>query len=84
MVSLNVHEAKAQLSKCLDAVAGGETVVLCRRNVPIAELRPIDPLRTEPRPIGLAKEEYGAFDIPDSFFDALDDELQDLFNGGQT
>lgn len=84
MVNLNVHEAKAQLSKWLDVVESGETVILCRRNVPIAELRPLERQATEPRPVGLAAEEYGSFDIPDSFFEPLDDELQDLFDGGPT
>ncbi|MEI6415050.1 MAG: type II toxin-antitoxin system prevent-host-death family antitoxin [Pseudomonadota bacterium] len=34
MISLNINEAKAHLSKYLRAVEAGETLVLCRRNVP--------------------------------------------------
>ncbi|MBI5438635.1 MAG: type II toxin-antitoxin system prevent-host-death family antitoxin [Nitrosomonadales bacterium] len=41
MISLNINKAKAHLSKYLHAVESGETVVLCRRNVPIAEIRPL-------------------------------------------
>ena len=37
MISLNINEAKAHLSKYLHAVETGETVVLCRRNVPVAD-----------------------------------------------
>ena len=43
MISLNINEAKAHLSKYLHAVETGETVVLCRRNVPVAEIRLLPP-----------------------------------------
>ena len=41
MIRLNVHEIKNQLSKYLEMVEAGTTVVICRRNVPVAEIRPI-------------------------------------------
>jgi antitoxin (DNA-binding transcriptional repressor) of toxin-antitoxin stability system len=41
MIKLNIHEVKAQLSKDLEMVEAGNTVVICKRNVPVAELRPI-------------------------------------------
>ena len=37
----NIHEFKAHLSEYTRKVKSGETVILCERNVPIAELRPI-------------------------------------------
>lgn len=40
MIRLNIHEAKTHLSRYLPEIERGETVVLCRRNVPIAEIRP--------------------------------------------
>lgn len=82
MTHLNIHEAKTQLSKWLNAVEAGETIILCRRNVPIAELRPIRQPRKEPRPVGLALKDYGPFEIPDGFFEPLPDELLDAFEGG--
>ncbi len=39
--SANIHEFKAHLSEYTRKVKSGETVILCERNVPIAELRPI-------------------------------------------
>lgn len=36
--SVGVHEAKTQLSKLLDDVAGGEEVVITNRGVPVARL----------------------------------------------
>jgi prevent-host-death family protein len=41
VIRLNVDEAKAHLSRYLKRVEAGETLVLCRRNRPIAEVRPI-------------------------------------------
>ncbi len=54
MLQLNIHEAKTHLSRHLPALEQGETIVLCKRNVPIAEIRPLPKPRTEPRPTGLA------------------------------
>ncbi len=78
MIKLNVHEAKTHLSHYLSRVQEGEKVVLCRRNVPIAELLPLKPTRTVRRPVGLAK---GRFEVPAEFFDPLPDEVLDAFEG---
>lgn len=78
MIQLNVHEAKTHLSRYLAHLEQGETIVICRRNRPVAEIRPISQKSTGPRPIGLAK---GVFSVPDSFFDELPDETVALFSG---
>jgi antitoxin (DNA-binding transcriptional repressor) of toxin-antitoxin stability system len=80
MIRINIHEAKAHLSAYLPRLARGETIVLCRRNVPIAEIRPLPQRSGKPRPIGLAK---GLFEVPPSFFEPLPDELVDAFEGRQ-
>jgi len=79
MKRVNIHEAKTHLSQLLEEVENGATVVVCRRNVPVAELRPIAKKpRTKPRPLGLGK---GLFTVPDSFFEPLPDDLLDAFEG---
>lgn len=78
MIKLNVHEAKTHLSRYLDRVEKGETIVLCKRDKPIAEIRPIRSVRTEPRPIGGCE---GQFTIPPEFFDPWPDEFLAYFNG---
>lgn len=78
MIMVNIYEAKAKLSEYLARVAAGESVVICKHNRPVAELRPVAVTRTAPRPFGLAA---GTFEIPDSFFEALPDEDVDLFYG---
>jgi antitoxin (DNA-binding transcriptional repressor) of toxin-antitoxin stability system len=81
MIRLNIHEAKTHLSAYLDRLAQGETIILCKRNVPIAEIRPLPARRTVPRPLGLAK---GKFVVPPEFFDPLPDDLLAAFNGEES
>lgn len=78
MIKLNIHEAKTHLSRYLARLAKGETILLCRRNEPIAEIRPLLVRRTKSRPLGLAK---GTVKIPSGFFEPLSDEELDLFEG---
>ncbi len=78
MITINIHEAKARFSHFLAQVAAGETVVICKHNRPVAELRAVAMTRIAPRPFGLAA---GTFEVPDSFFEALPDEDVDLFYG---
>ena len=56
MVRVNIHQAKTHLSRYAKRVQAGETIILCDRNKPIAELRPLpddfDDERAERRPIG--------------------------------
>lgn len=80
MIVTNIHEAKAKLSEFLEAVSAGERVVICKRNRPVAELRAVAGVRTEPRPIGGAK---GRVTVPASFFEPLSDDDLAAFEGDQ-
>jgi prevent-host-death family protein len=77
MKKVNIYEAKAHLSALIDRVAEGETVLICRRNVPAAELRPVPKPRRTRRPLGLLV----GFTVPPSFFEALPDDLLSAFEG---
>jgi prevent-host-death family protein len=82
MLTLNIHEAKTHLSRYLGAVEQGETVVICRRNVPVAEIRPLPQagsVNKTQRPFGLAKDQGVA--LPSNFFEPLPDDLLAAFNG---
>jgi prevent-host-death family protein len=77
-IKINIHEAKAKLSQYLERVEQGETVTICRRNVPVAELRPVALKRpNRPRPLGLAP---GSARMA-ADFDVLPDELVAAFDG---
>ena len=83
MEIVNIHQVKSHLSKYLARVEAGETVVIARRNKPVARLVPAEPedKPKPPRPIGLAK---GMGHVLPSFFEPLDAELQALFEGEMT
>lgn len=49
MTKINIHEAKTHLSRYAARVKAGETIVLCDRNVPFAEIRPLMPERLPKR-----------------------------------
>jgi prevent-host-death family protein len=75
---INVHQAKANLSRYLERVERGETLIICRRNVPVAELRPVRAVRPgRPRPLGLA---HGSARMADDF-DVLPDDVREAFDG---
>lgn len=78
MIRVNIHEAKAKLSQLVGRIEKGDTVVICRRNVPVAELRALPRRRKRPRPIGLLR---GELEVPASFFEPLPDALLDGFEG---
>jgi prevent-host-death family protein len=53
-VQVNVHQAKSQLSRLLELVEEGETVVIARHGQPVAELVPV---RQKGFPFGVARKE---------------------------
>ncbi|MGI8783560.1 MAG: type II toxin-antitoxin system Phd/YefM family antitoxin [Acidobacteriota bacterium] len=78
MIRLNIHEAKTHLSRYLENVARGETILLCKRNTPVAEIRPIRVPVSGKRPIGLAR---GKFRVSKKFLEPLPPEVLNAFNG---
>jgi prevent-host-death family protein len=61
---VNIAEPKAQLSELLEAAANGERVVICNRNQPVAEIRPVGVARTAERPWPWT----GSLTFPESFY----------------
>jgi prevent-host-death family protein len=80
MLNINIHEAKAKLSEYLAAVEAGETVQICRRNVPVAQIVPLPKAGTQPRAIGLGPGGPD-YEIPDEFWEPLPDDLMKYFLG---
>ena len=77
MIQININEAKAKLSKYTKMVKAGETVILCDRNKPFAEIRPLDRRGNAPRVFGLSK---AMFNLGPEFFEA-DTEIEKMFYG---
>jgi prevent-host-death family protein len=78
MIMVNIHEAKAKLSDLIDATTRGEQVLICKRNQPIAELRPVASARTAARDLTPL---YPGFEIAPAFFEPLPDEDLDAWEG---
>jgi prevent-host-death family protein len=79
VTKLNVHEAKTHLSKYLDRVEAGETLILCRHNRPVAEVRPIQSgTKPQRRKFGI---DEGKFRLGPEFFEPLPDDILRSFNG---
>lgn len=81
MTTINLHEVKSRLSHYARLVKAGETIILCDRNKPFAEIRPLpDPARPAPkRQLGLMK---GMCPVGPEFFEA-DAEIQADFEASE-
>ncbi len=69
MVTVDVHEARTNLSRLLARVEAGEDVVITRNGKPVARLVSCNP-KARPQPDVLK----GKIVIDDSFFDPLPEE----------
>jgi antitoxin (DNA-binding transcriptional repressor) of toxin-antitoxin stability system len=80
MTQVEVRDFREQVEEYLRRIAAGDTVLLVRDGVPVAELRgTAAPAEAPmPRPVGLAR---GMGTIPPSFFEPLPDDLVALFSG---
>lgn len=74
--SVNVHEAKTQLSRLLERAHAGEEIIIAKNGQPYARLMPLDdkPRRT----LGFLE---GKLSVPDSFFEPLDEAELRLWEG---
>jgi antitoxin (DNA-binding transcriptional repressor) of toxin-antitoxin stability system len=66
LVHVNIAEAKAKFSELSRKVKGGQRIILCDRNKPFAEIKPLQVNALGNRPLGLAR---GLLPLPDSFND---------------
>jgi prevent-host-death family protein len=83
MASFNVHEAKTNFSKLLDQVLEGETVLITRNGVPVAELVPA---RGREFPLGIGRNDPGINRDAlrsDEWWKPMSDEEVDAFLDGR-
>lgn len=74
MPTVNIHAAKSQLSRLLDAAVD---VIIAKAGKPVARLVPIEP-RKERRKLGTLA---GKLHVPDDFDDPLPDDIIADFEG---
>ena len=79
MKRVNIADAKAHLSEYLREVKRGETLVICERNVPVAELRAVGIGDQAPdRPFGLFQSDLRW--TKDCFAPMTDEEVDEWEN----
>lgn len=77
MQTVNIHEAKTQFSKLIEAVAQGEEIVIAKAGKPAARLVPVQAAK----PVRVPGALKGKMRIADDFDAALPDVLQAAFEG---
>jgi prevent-host-death family protein len=77
MQSVNIHEAKTQFSKLVDAVGLGEKIIIAKAGKPAAMLVPVPTQKTVRTPGALK----GKIRIADDFDAPLPVDLQAAFEG---
>jgi prevent-host-death family protein len=75
--TVNIYEAKTQLSKLVDRAAEGEEIIIARNGKPVARLASLSPAKHSIRPGSLK----GKIWIADDFDAPLPDELLSAFEG---
>lgn len=77
MATYNIHEAKSQLSKLIDAMQQGETVIIAKAGKPVAVLGPLR-AAVPKRVRGVLK---GQIKLGPEFDEALPTEVLESFEG---
>ena len=81
MIRVNLADAEAHLSWYVKRAASGERVIVCERNVPVAELRSIpSPEQSSSRRLGFLDGQIGVAD--DAFASLSEFELNDWYGQG--
>lgn len=76
MVQMNVHEAKSQLSRLIEAVLAGQSVTIARAGKPVVDLVP----HRGPEVV-IGVEGWRGVRVEPGVFDGADAEVAGLFYG---
>jgi prevent-host-death family protein len=80
MQTVNIHEAKTQLSRLVDKAAQGESFVIAKAGKPLVKVIALDtPSGAQVRRLGFMT---GQFSVPDDFDRMGEAEIARLFGGG--
>ncbi len=79
METVNIHQAKTNLSRLLSRVELGEEIVISNRGIPIAKLVPFRTSLDRRSSLG---QDRGKFIVPDDFNAPLSEDILVAFEGG--
>lgn len=78
VVTVNIHEAKTQLSKLIDRAVKGEAFVIAKAGKPLVRVTALD-APTTPQRLGFL---VGEIEVPDDFDTMGETEIAAMFGGG--
>jgi prevent-host-death family protein len=79
MRTVNIHEAKTQLSRLVDEAANGKPFIIAKAGKPLVKVMALDaPAAGERKRIGFLA---GQIQVPDDFDDMGREEIERLFTG---
>jgi prevent-host-death family protein len=77
-VTINLYDAKTQLSQLVERAAAGEEIIIAKAGRPMARLVALAPERTGQRKLGGYAH---LIKIGDEFYDPLPEDMQRAFDG---
>ncbi|MBD2294288.1 type II toxin-antitoxin system Phd/YefM family antitoxin [Anabaena sphaerica FACHB-251] len=80
METVNIHQAKTNLSRLLSRVEHGEEIIICNRGIPIAKLVPFSVSSQRRDSLG---QDRGKFVIPEDFNAPLAEDILAAFEGNE-
>lgn len=80
MKTVNIHEAKTQLSKLIEQASKGEAFVIAKAGKPVVKVTALGaPTGTQMRRLGFMA---GQISVPDDFDRMGNEEIERIFSGG--
>ena len=78
MKTINIHEAKTQLSRLVDRAARGETFIIAKAGKPLVKVSALD-APSRPQRLGFLE---GEIEVPEDFDRMGEQEIGELFGTG--
>ncbi|HEV7768042.1 MAG TPA: type II toxin-antitoxin system prevent-host-death family antitoxin [Thermoanaerobaculia bacterium] len=78
MVTVNIHEAKTQLSRLVDRAAKGEPFVIAKAGKPLVKVSALE-APAKPQRLGFLSGEIA---VPDDFDRMAENEIEAMFGAG--
>jgi prevent-host-death family protein len=80
MLTVNIHDAKTQLSKLIAMAVAGQPFIIAKAGKPMVKVEAVDAQKS-PRKSRLGGLEGEMGPIPDDFDTFMQDEIAEMFNG---
>ena len=81
MRTINIHQAKTQLSRLVEEAAKGESFIIAKAGKPMVKVVAVDAsVTSEQRRLGFMA---GQFNVPEDFDRMMEDEIVEMFGAGE-